>query len=163
MGPIWLNRETLFRNTVVVFRLNERLHRIKRSITLATPIITLMAHLKETLNTMDFLSKNNLYNLMPVMPEVFKKARKSNVAQLIDDQLVLMPTLGHTAGSMVAVLGSQRQVLFSGEHLWQNPNLQQVVASKRYCWWNWEQQVQSVQRLLRAGIQPSLSRPGAPA
>ena len=160
MGPIRLNRETLFRNTVVVFRLNERLHRIKRSITLATPIITLMAHLKETLNTMDLLSKNNL---TPVTPEVFKKARKSNVAQLIDDQLVLMPTPGHMAGSMVAVLGSQRQVLFSGEHLWQNPNLQQVMASKRYCWWNWEQQVQSVQRLLRAGIQPSLSRPGAPA
>ncbi len=79
---------------------------------------------------------------------------------MIDDQRVLMPTPAHTAGSMVAVLGSQRQVLFSGDDLCWN---QQVVASNRYCWWNWEQQMQSVQRLLRAGMQPRLSRPGAPA
>ena len=41
---------------------------------------------------------------------------------------------------MVAVLGHQDRVLFSGDHLWWNPGQQMVVASQRYCWWNWAEQ-----------------------
>jgi glyoxylase-like metal-dependent hydrolase (beta-lactamase superfamily II)/ferredoxin len=66
--------------------------------------------------------------------------------------LVLVPTPGHTQGSMVAVLGAagseEGQVLFSGDHLWWSERLQQVVASRRYCWWNWPEQVRSVEALL---------------
>jgi glyoxylase-like metal-dependent hydrolase (beta-lactamase superfamily II)/ferredoxin len=66
--------------------------------------------------------------------------------------LTLLPTPGHTAGSIVAVLGAagseEGQVLFSGDHLWWSERLQQVVASRRYCWWNWAEQVRSVEILL---------------
>ena len=68
------------------------------------------------------------------------------------EHLQLIPTPGHTAGSMVAVLGTARQVLFSGDHLWWNPQQQVVVASQRYCWWNWEEQLRSVERLLELDV-----------
>lgn len=66
--------------------------------------------------------------------------------------LQLIPTPGHTAGSLVAVLGSARQALFSGDHLWWNPQQQEVVASQRYCWWNWAEQLRSVERLLELDV-----------
>jgi glyoxylase-like metal-dependent hydrolase (beta-lactamase superfamily II) len=66
----------------------------------------------------------------------------------LDADLQLIPTPGHTAGSLVALLGQRRAVLFSGDHLWWNPARQVVVASERYCWWNWPEQLRSVERLL---------------
>jgi glyoxylase-like metal-dependent hydrolase (beta-lactamase superfamily II)/ferredoxin len=68
--------------------------------------------------------------------------------------LRLIPTPGHTAGSMVAVLGETAaadgpgQILFSGDHLWWSPAQARVVASQRYCWWNWSEQLRSVAKLL---------------
>ena len=49
---------------------------------------------------------------------------------------------------MVAVLGDQEQILFSGDHLWWNPDKAVIVASKDYCWWDWKEQLKSVERLL---------------
>lgn len=69
-------------------------------------------------------------------------------AVTLDPDLQLIPTPGHTAGSLVALLGQRRQVLFSGDHLWWNPQQQGVVASRRHCWWNWQEQLRSVERLL---------------
>ncbi len=67
---------------------------------------------------------------------------------LIGKTLKLIPSPGHTAGSIVILLGEHRQILFSGDHLWWNPEKEVLVASKRYCWWNWSEQLKSVQRLL---------------
>ena len=69
-------------------------------------------------------------------------------ALALDGDLQLIPTPGHTAGSLVAVLGQRQQVLFSGDHLWWNRERQVVVASERYCWGNWTEQLRSVERLL---------------
>jgi glyoxylase-like metal-dependent hydrolase (beta-lactamase superfamily II)/ferredoxin len=66
-------------------------------------------------------------------------------AMALDADLTLIPTPGHTAGSLVALLGGQ--ILFSGDHLWWNAGLQAVVASQRYCWWDWSRQLESVARL----------------
>lgn len=66
-------------------------------------------------------------------------------AVALDADLTLIPTPGHTAGSLVALLGEQ--ILFSGDHLWWNTGAQAVVASQRYCWWNWPRQIESVARL----------------
>ena len=63
----------------------------------------------------------------------------------LDAGLRLIPTPGHTAGSMVALLGGQ--VLFSGDHLWWSEVKQAVVASRRYCWWDWSTQLTSVAKL----------------
>jgi glyoxylase-like metal-dependent hydrolase (beta-lactamase superfamily II)/ferredoxin len=63
----------------------------------------------------------------------------------LDDDLRLIPTPGHTAGSMVALLGGQ--ILFSGDHLWWSETGRALVASRRYCWWDWPTQLASVERL----------------
>lgn len=39
------------------------------------------------------------------------------------------------------------QVLFSGDHLWWGREPHGLVASRRYCWWDWEEQKRSVLRL----------------
>jgi glyoxylase-like metal-dependent hydrolase (beta-lactamase superfamily II) len=64
---------------------------------------------------------------------------------VLDADLRLIPTPGHTAGSMVALLGGQ--ILFSGDHLWWSEPEQAVVASRRYCWWDWPSQLASVEKL----------------
>ena len=64
----------------------------------------------------------------------------------LDADLLVLPVPGHTAGS-VAVLFAE-QVLFSGDHLWWGVAPPGVVASQRYCWWNWPEQLYSVERLL---------------
>jgi glyoxylase-like metal-dependent hydrolase (beta-lactamase superfamily II)/ferredoxin len=64
---------------------------------------------------------------------------------VLDRDLRLIPTPGHTAGSMVVLLGGQ--ILFSGDHLWWSETEQAVVASRRYCWWDWPSQVASVEKL----------------
>ena len=63
----------------------------------------------------------------------------------LDPDLRLIPTPGHTAGSLVALLGGQ--VLFSGDHLWWSDRVGAVVASRDYCWWDWPSQLRSVARL----------------
>jgi glyoxylase-like metal-dependent hydrolase (beta-lactamase superfamily II)/ferredoxin len=63
----------------------------------------------------------------------------------LDAGLTLIPAPGHTAGSLVALLGGQ--ILFAGDHLWWNTEAQAVVASQRYCWWNWPRQLESVVKL----------------
>ena len=38
--------------------------------------------------------------------------------------------------------------MFSGDHLWWDPEKAVIVASKDYCWWDWTEQLKSIQRLL---------------
>lgn len=88
--------------------------------------------------------------------------------------LRLVPTPGHTAGSLVAVLGEPAgpegavgsgpdlhepppdgaagQILFSGDHLWWSEEQQAVVASRTYCWWNFDEQLRSVAKLLSLDV-----------
>ncbi len=84
-------------------------------------------------------------------PEVEKQITGTDELQLRDN-LKLIPTPGHTKGSIVIVLGAQKQILFSGDHLWWNLAKQVLVASKDYCWWNWDEQLKSVKRLLELDV-----------
>ena len=68
-------------------------------------------------------------------------------AETIGPGLQLIPTPGHTAGSLCVVLGEARCVLFSGDHLWWNAEQQVLVCSKQYCWWNFEEQIRSLKKL----------------
>ncbi|MFM7361153.1 MAG: MBL fold metallo-hydrolase [Cyanobium sp.] len=71
----------------------------------------------------------------------------------LDADLRLIPVPGHTAGSLVALLGGQ--VLFSGDHLWWSDTARHaagdttgaLVASRTYCWHDWPRQLASVARL----------------
>ena len=79
-------------------------------------------------------------------PEAEQQLQGEAVRQLVPG-LQLWPVPGHTAGSMVVLLGEQRLVLFSGDHLWWNPRLQQLEASETHCWWNWPAQLRSLKLL----------------
>ena len=74
----------------------------------------------------------------------------------LQEDFQLIPTPGHTAGSMVAVLGAAHpdalQVLFSGDHLWWDPKRQRLAASRRYCWWSWREQVRSLAKLQHLNV-----------
>ena len=48
---------------------------------------------------------------------------------------------------MSVLLGERRSVLFSGDHLWWRPEQAVLVASERYCWWDFQEQLRSVERL----------------
>ena len=62
-------------------------------------------------------------------------------------QIELLPTPGHTPGSLCLLLGDQRRVLFSGDHVWWNRDQDVLVCSERYCWWDFNVQIRSLQRL----------------
>jgi glyoxylase-like metal-dependent hydrolase (beta-lactamase superfamily II)/ferredoxin len=74
------------------------------------------------------------------------------------DDLLLIPTPGHTAGSMVLLLGSQ--ILFGGDHLWWNERRQSLEASRDHCWWDWQAQLASIRRLRDLDVRLLLSGHG---
>ena len=60
--------------------------------------------------------------------------------------LLFIPTPGHTAGS--ACLLYRETFLFSGDHLWWNPQRDMLSASRAHCWHDWAVQLRSLERLL---------------
>ncbi|MHC5021631.1 MAG: MBL fold metallo-hydrolase [Planctomycetota bacterium] len=62
----------------------------------------------------------------------------------LDDDLLFIPVPGHTQGS--ACLLFRDQVLFTGDHLaWSDP-LGHLYAFRRACWYDWETQIESMER-----------------
>lgn len=73
--------------------------------------------------------------------------RFSGTAPLaFDADLQVIPTPGHTEGSVSFLFDGQ--VLFSGDHLWWSARSGALVASRSVCWWNWQEQLRSLERLL---------------
>jgi len=62
------------------------------------------------------------------------------------DDLVMIPTPGHTRGHMGLLY--QNRFLFSGDHLWWSPAYHSLYASPNVCWYSWTEQTRSVERLL---------------
>ena len=61
------------------------------------------------------------------------------------EDLLLIPTPGHTAGSVCLLY---RDFLFTGDHLWWNPDKGRLSASRAYNWHSWDQQLDSLEKLL---------------
>lgn len=59
--------------------------------------------------------------------------------------LLAIPTPGHTRGH--AVLLYKDKFLFAGDHLDGDPEHESLDADPVYCWWDWEAQTRSVERL----------------
>lgn len=62
------------------------------------------------------------------------------------EDLLAIPTPGHTRGS--AVLLYRRRFLFTGDHLWGTDEGDGLEASRGVCWYSWEEQTRSMERLL---------------
>lgn len=67
-------------------------------------------------------------------------------AIVLDDEVLLIPTPGHTRGHVVLLY--KNRFLFSGDHLWWSPNTESLYASPRVNWYDWGEQIRSVERLL---------------
>jgi glyoxylase-like metal-dependent hydrolase (beta-lactamase superfamily II)/ferredoxin len=79
------------------------------------------------------------------MPPIERRIEGHDAVALADD-LVVIPTPGHTRGSMVLLHADTW--LFSGDHLWGSPRRGFPTASRTYCWYSWERQLESIERLL---------------
>jgi glyoxylase-like metal-dependent hydrolase (beta-lactamase superfamily II)/ferredoxin len=64
----------------------------------------------------------------------------------LDDDLILIPTPGHTRGH--AVLLYRKRFLFSGDHVWWSESFRSLHASRSVCWFSWPDQITSMERLL---------------
>jgi glyoxylase-like metal-dependent hydrolase (beta-lactamase superfamily II)/ferredoxin len=61
--------------------------------------------------------------------------------------LLLIPVPGHTRGSVALLYKSE--FLFTGDHLWRaEGSPDRLEASRGVCWYSWEQQTRSMERLL---------------
>jgi glyoxylase-like metal-dependent hydrolase (beta-lactamase superfamily II)/ferredoxin len=64
----------------------------------------------------------------------------------IDDDLLMIPTPGHTRGH--AVFLYRERFLFTGDHLAWNERTQHLYAFRSACWYSWTEQIASMERLL---------------
>lgn len=64
---------------------------------------------------------------------------------VLDEDLRIIPTPGHTAGS--ACLLHRDRHLFTGDHLAWSPRRQALGATKTHCWYSWPEQIRSMERL----------------
>ncbi|MBI3855517.1 MAG: MBL fold metallo-hydrolase [Planctomycetes bacterium] len=77
----------------------------------------------------------------------------------LDDDLLVIPVPGHTAGSQALLF--RDKFLFSGDHVWWDPAAARLHASRRYCWHSWSEQRRSMERLLDASFEWVLPGHGA--
>jgi Zn-dependent hydrolases, including glyoxylases len=64
----------------------------------------------------------------------------------LDEDLVVIPTPGHTRGH--AVLLYRDRFLFTGDHLAWSTRRGGLIAFRDACWYSWEEQTRSMERLL---------------
>ncbi|MEO1147085.1 MAG: MBL fold metallo-hydrolase [Cyanobacteria bacterium J06638_22] len=64
----------------------------------------------------------------------------------IADDLPVIPVPGHSKGHTVLLYNNQ--YLFTGDHLAWSVQLEHLYAFRRYCWYSWQRQVESMKRLL---------------
>ncbi len=69
----------------------------------------------------------------------------------LDDELLVVPTPGHTRGHMVLLY--RNKFLFTGDHLAWDPDAQSLAAFRDVCWYSWPEQTRSMQRLLDYGFE----------
>ncbi len=64
----------------------------------------------------------------------------------IDDELLIIPTPGHTRGHCVLLY--QNKFLFTGDHLAWSPSKETLTAFRSVAWYSWPEQTRSMEKLL---------------
>lgn len=64
----------------------------------------------------------------------------------IEPGWLAIPVPGHTRGSVAYLY--RHEYLFTGDHLWWSPNVNALHASRQVCWYDWDLQIASMERLL---------------
>jgi glyoxylase-like metal-dependent hydrolase (beta-lactamase superfamily II)/ferredoxin len=64
----------------------------------------------------------------------------------IDRDLIAIPTPGHTRGHVVLLY--KNRFLFTGDHLAWSPERETLTAFRSVCWYSWDEQIRSMERLL---------------
>jgi glyoxylase-like metal-dependent hydrolase (beta-lactamase superfamily II)/ferredoxin len=64
----------------------------------------------------------------------------------IDDDLLLIPTSGHTRGHQVLLY--RDKLMFTGDHLAWSPERETLMAFRHACWFSWKEQTRSMEKLL---------------
>lgn len=65
----------------------------------------------------------------------------------VADGILAIPTPGHTAGHVMFLVDDA--VLFAGDSLDYDPETGALGAYEEVCWWSWEEQIDSLERLAR--------------
>jgi len=76
--------------------------------------------------------------------DVERRIEGTDPVALADD-LRIVPVPGHTAGSAALLL--RDEILFSGDHLWGDAE-GRLGAGRHVCWYDWDEQARSMERLL---------------
>jgi len=79
----------------------------------------------------------------------------------LDQDTLIIPVPGHTKGH--SVLLYKNKFLFTGDHLAWSYNLNQLYAFKNHCWYDYDLQVKSMERLLDYEFEWVLPGHSAPA
>jgi glyoxylase-like metal-dependent hydrolase (beta-lactamase superfamily II) len=67
-------------------------------------------------------------------------------AQTLDEELLIVPTPGHTRGHQVLLY--RDDVLFTGDHLAWSVERGTLTAFRNACWYSWTEQTRSMEKLL---------------
>ena len=78
----------------------------------------------------------------------------------IDDQLMMIPTPGHTKGHAVYLY--RNKFLFTGDHLAWDETGDRLYAFRDACWYSWSEQIESMRRLLQYRFEWVLPGHGRP-
>jgi glyoxylase-like metal-dependent hydrolase (beta-lactamase superfamily II)/ferredoxin len=78
--------------------------------------------------------------------EVEIKLSGTETIELAPD-LLIIPVPGHTKGH--TVLLSNQKFLFTGDHLAWSPYLDNLYAFRRFCWYSWTEQINSMEKLAK--------------
>ena len=70
---------------------------------------------------------------------------RGNDSCRLDQDLLAIPVPGHTRGHVVLLY--RQKFLFTGDHLAWSPNRETLTAFRNACWYSWEEQTQSMEKL----------------
>ncbi len=73
--------------------------------------------------------------------------KTSELPQDWDHDLKIIPVPGHTRGHIAFLY--QNKFLFSGDHIFYDPDSQELTSSKGVCWYSWTEQIKSTKSLLQ--------------